>query len=167
MTADNYRRSLVVEILSQAELDDWQTKRNLRQNWSCDTLNCGRCDYCPNVLCKDTTLHQSIEQPVMAASSARGHLDFPCPRTRLRIWSRGTGSAVPSRVSPLSLHTQAESDWLVLHGVLSFFPICVTTVRCSSIPSTAIIDRVDLDFIGPYSCVSMASTAESAPAQGQ
>ena len=40
---------------------------------------------------------------------------FPCPRSRLRIWSRETGSAVPSRVSPLILHTQAESDWLVLN----------------------------------------------------
>ena len=43
---------------------------------------------------------------------------FPCPRSRLRIWSRVTGSAVPPRVSPLILHTQAESDWLVLtHGI--------------------------------------------------
>ena len=42
-------------------------------------------------------------------------LFFPCPLSRLRIWSRETGSAVPSRVSPLNLHNnQAESDWLVL-----------------------------------------------------
>ena len=35
---------------------------------------------------------------------------FPCPRSRLIIWSRETGSAVPSRVSLLiSIHTQAES----------------------------------------------------------
>ena len=34
---------------------------------------------------------------------------FPCPRSRLRIWSRETGLAVPSRVSLLFLHTQAES----------------------------------------------------------
>ena len=34
---------------------------------------------------------------------------FPCPRSRLRIWSRETGSAVPSRVSLLIIHTQAES----------------------------------------------------------
>ena len=32
-----------------------------------------------------------------------------CPRSRLRIWSRETGSAVPSRVGLLILHTQAES----------------------------------------------------------
>ena len=34
---------------------------------------------------------------------------FFCPRSRLRIWSRETGSAVPSRVSLLILRTQAES----------------------------------------------------------
>ena len=34
---------------------------------------------------------------------------FPCPRSRLRIWFRETGSAVPSRVRLLILHTQAES----------------------------------------------------------
>ena len=34
---------------------------------------------------------------------------FPCPRACLRIWSRETASAVPSRVSLLILHTQAES----------------------------------------------------------
>ena len=42
---------------------------------------------------------------------------------RLRILSRETGSAVPSRVSPLILHTQAESDWLMVltHGVHAAF----------------------------------------------
>ena len=35
-------------------------------------------------------------------------MTFPCPRSRHRIWSRATGSAVPFRVSPLILHAQAE-----------------------------------------------------------
>ena len=35
---------------------------------------------------------------------------FPCLSTCLRIWPRETVSAVPSRVSPLILHTQAESS---------------------------------------------------------
>ena len=39
---------------------------------------------------------------------------FPTSRSRLITWSRETGSAVPSRVSPLILHTQAESDWLMM-----------------------------------------------------
>ena len=38
------------------------------------------------------------------------NIPLRCPRTRLRTWSRETGSVVPSRVSLLILHTQAESD---------------------------------------------------------
>ena len=41
----------------------------------------------------------------------REKIIFPCPRSRLRIWSRETGSAVPSRVALLLLHTQAESGF--------------------------------------------------------
>ena len=44
---------------------------------------------------------------------ARGHLNgrqcfFSCSRSRLIIWSRETGSAIPSRVSLLIFHTQVE-----------------------------------------------------------
>ena len=47
-----------------------------------------------------------MNQPVKVANPARGQLNrenrlFPCPRACLRIWSRETGSAVPSRVSLL------------------------------------------------------------------
>ena len=45
---------------------------------------------------------------------------FPCPRSRLRIWSRETGSVVPSRVSLLTLHTQAKSG--AYSGDSSRFP---------------------------------------------
>ena len=34
-------------------------------------------------------------------SAEQGNIHFPCPRSRLRIWSRETGLAVPSRVSLL------------------------------------------------------------------
>ena len=49
------------------------------------------------------TYGKSMDQPGKAANPARGHLNreneyFPCPRSRLRIWSRETGSAVPPRV---------------------------------------------------------------------
>ena len=43
-------------------------------------------------------------------SAQQGKLLFPCPRSRLRIWSRETGSAVPSRVILFILHNQAESS---------------------------------------------------------
>ena len=42
-------------------------------------------------------------------SAEKEKLMFPCPRARLRFWSRETGSAVPSHVSLLILHTQAGS----------------------------------------------------------
>ena len=50
----------------------------------------------------------------MVANTARGQLNreksfSPCPRSRLRIWSRETGSAIPSHVRLLILLTQAES----------------------------------------------------------
>ena len=44
-----------------------------------------------------------MDQPSKVANPARGQLNrgkiFPCPRACLIIWSRETGSAVPSRVS--------------------------------------------------------------------
>ena len=42
-------------------------------------------------------------------SAEQGKYYFLCPRSRLRVWSRELGLAVPSRVSLLILHTQAES----------------------------------------------------------
>ena len=47
--------------------------------------------------------------PILLVVSGAGKIMFPCPRLRLRIWSRETGPAVPSRVSQLILYTQAES----------------------------------------------------------
>ena len=60
-----------------------------------------------------------MDQPGKVANPACGPLKDnkcspPCLRWRLRNWSRETGSAVPSCVSPLILHTQAESDWLTV-----------------------------------------------------
>ena len=54
-----------------------------------------------------------MDQPGKVANPARGQLNrknnIPLPRSRLRIWSRETGSAVPPGVSLLILHTQTES----------------------------------------------------------
>ena len=60
------------------------------------------------------TYSEGKDQPGKVANPARGQLNrenefLPCPRSRLRIWSRETGSAVPPLVSLLILHTQAES----------------------------------------------------------
>ena len=52
------------------------------------------------------TARVRINRVSKVANPARGQLNreneyFPCPRPRLRIWSREAGSAVPSRVSLL------------------------------------------------------------------
>ena len=52
------------------------------------------------------TYSKSMDQPGKVANPARGQLNrekgiFPCPCSCLRIWSRETGSAVPSRASLL------------------------------------------------------------------
>ena len=58
---------------------------------------------------------QSIVQPGMVVKPVRGQLNrvfffFLCLRSCLRILSLMTGSAVPSRVSPLILLNKAESS---------------------------------------------------------
>ena len=55
----------------------------------------------------------SMDQRGKVVNPARCQLNrenelFLCHRMRLRNWSRETGSAVPSRVSLLVLHIQAE-----------------------------------------------------------
>ena len=57
-------------------------------------------------VCMVITYSKGKDQPGTVTNPARGQLNrekcfFPCPRSRLRIWSRETGSAVPSRVSLL------------------------------------------------------------------
>ena len=50
-----------------------------------------------------------VANPCCSRSAEQGKSIFPCPRTCLKIRPYETGSAVPSRVSLLILHTQAES----------------------------------------------------------
>ena len=51
------------------------------------------------------TYSKSTDQPGKVDNPVRGQLNrkinIPCPRSRMRIWSRETGSAVPSHVSLL------------------------------------------------------------------
>ena len=59
-------------------------------------------------VCMVTHIARVWINPGKVANPARGHLNrkheyfiFPCPHSRLRIWSRETDSAVPSRISLL------------------------------------------------------------------
>ena len=115
-------------------------------------------------VCMVITYSKSMDQPGKVINPARGPLTrgkriFPCPRSRLRNWPRETSSAVPSRVSLLILHTQAESGAYSRDS--SRFPRRRPFIR------TAIRHRVSPDFIGSRNCVPMALTAESPPTQGQ
>ena len=57
-------------------------------------------------------IQQSTNQLRKVANPVYGQLNrgkLPCPRSRLRIWFRETGLAVPSLVSLLILYANAES----------------------------------------------------------
>ena len=46
--------------------------------------------------------------PSFAWSAEQGKVFFPCPRSRLKIWSCEPGSTVPTRVSPLILYSVTQ-----------------------------------------------------------
>ena len=108
------------------------------------------------------TYSKSMDHAGKVANPARGQLEqgkliVPYPRSRLKIWSRETGSAVPSRVSLLI-------SILRLNLVLTYE---IPPKFRGGIFKTAIRHRVSPEFIGSRNCVPMAFSAESPPAQGQ
>ena len=90
---------------------------------------------------------------------------FPCPRSRLRIWSRETGSAVPSRVSLLI--SILRLNLVLTYGIPPEFRDGVRVFISTRHTPHAIIERVSPEFIGSRNCVPTASTAENPLAQGQ
>ena len=84
---------------------------------------------------------------------------FSCLRSRLTIWSRETGVAVPSHVSLLILHSQAESGTFSRGS--SLFP------RLRLFIYTAMRHRVSPEFFGSRNCLPIVFTAESPPTQCQ
>ena len=79
---------------------------------------------------------------------------------RLRIWSRETGSAVPSRVSLLI--SILRLNLVLIYGIPPDFRGGVHLFI-----ETVIHHRDSPEFIVSRNCVPMAFTAESPPAQGQ
>ena len=105
------------------------------------------------------------DQPGKVANPARGQLNtenafFPCLRSRLRIWSREPGSAIPYRAN-LLISILRLNLMLTYYGISPEFHGGVH----SSFFSTAIRHRVSPEFIGSCNCVPMAFTAESPPAR--
>ena len=112
--------------------------------------------------CVVITLHQSTNQPGKFANPVHGQLNRekkPCSRSRLRIWFRETDLAVPSRVTLLILHTQAESD--------AYSRDCSRCPRRHPYIFTTTHHRVSPGFIGSSNCVPIAFTAENPLAQGE
>ena len=60
-----------------------------------------------------------VANPARSWSAEQGKLYFPCPRSRLRVWSRETSSAVLSRVSLVILYIQTESGACLLTRFLA------------------------------------------------
>ena len=112
------------------------------------------------------TYSKNMDQPGKVANPARGQLNrekkiFPCLRLRLGIWSRTTGSAVPSRVSLLI--SILRLNLVLTYGVPPEFRGGVHLF----ILNRHICHRVSPEFIGSRKCVPMTFTTESTPAQDQ
>ena len=106
-----------------------------------------------------------VTNPIRGGQLNRENEYFPVRVRTLRIWSRETVSAVPSRVSLLTYthNTQAESGAYLQRDYSRVpkrrpFIYLKTTVRHRVSP---------VELIGSRNCVSMAFTAKSLPAQGQ
>ena len=69
------------------------------------------------------TYSKGKDQPGKVANPAPGQLNrenvFPCPRSRLRIWSREMGAVVPSRVSLLIF--MLRLNLVLTYGILPEF----------------------------------------------
>ena len=102
-------------------------------------------------------IQQTTNQLRKVANPVHGQLNrekIPCPRSRLRIWFRQTGLAVPSFVSLLILYTNAE------YGAYSRYSSRVPRRRPYIFASTT-HHRVSPEFIGSRNCVPIAFTPES------
>ena len=111
-----------------------------------------------------STFQQSMDRPGVVANPAlvQPNNCFPFLRSRLRKWSRETGSAIPSHISSLILHTRAdEAD--AYSPRVSLLPLSATASIRSVTPH-----RVSPELIESRNYVPMAFTAaESWPARGQ
>ena len=136
------------------------TASNLYRGLNCCTAHVAKAT---DMLCGHT-YSKSMDQPGKVANPTRGQLNkkmnIPCPRSCLGIWSRETGSAVPSRVNLLI--PTPRLNLVLTYGIPPEFRGGVHLfILNRHTPSGQ--SRV----IGSRNCVPMAFTAESPPARGQ
>ena len=99
------------------------------------------------------TYSKSMDQPGKVASPARDQLNmknegiFPCPRLGPRIWSRETGSAVPSRVSRL-ISILSRLSLVLNYGIppefrggVHLFISIISTIRQAGRPGSSEVPR--------------------------
>ena len=86
--------------------------------WSGHVESIGAAYSCMYVCMYGYHLSQRMDQGCQfcSQSAEQGKTIFPCPRSRLRIWSRETGSAVPSRVI-LCLFSTPKLNLVLTHGI--------------------------------------------------
>ena len=85
---------------------------------------------------------------------------FPCPRSRLRIWSRETGSAVPSRVGPLIPQTRLN---IGAYSGVPLLPPAFHNIDYDDDYDNGVHPYRQPPFIGPRKHVPMAFAAKSPP----
>ena len=84
---------------------------------------------------------------------------FPCPRSRLKIWFRETGLAVPSRVSLLILYTNAVS-YVVFQNIPGYDLLLLYTMD-RFLPPTYACQRVQNLLYGTISYVVLQNIRSS------
>ena len=85
---------------------------------------------------------------------------FPCPRSRLRIWSRETGSAVSSRVGPLIPQTRLN---IGAYSGVPLLPPAIRGIDYDDDYDNGVHPYRQPPFIRPRIHVPMAFAAKSPP----
>ena len=118
------------------------------------------CIYVCMIITYSRVCFNRAKLPILFVVSRTRKMIFPSPRTRLRIWSRETGSGSPSRVSLVILHVVLRLSLILTQGIPPDFSGGVHLIT----PPYAMVSP---EFTWSRNCVKMAFTAEGPPAQGQ
>ena len=71
---------------------------------------------CMVITCSSRVWINRVRSSILPVVSLTGNMIFPCPRSRLKNWSRETGLAVPSRVAACPFST-LNLNLVIFHGI--------------------------------------------------